>query len=152
MASAPPSKPASESTSSSSPNASPPHGRAARVATLLAVGDAIAFLLFAFIGRRSHGETAGLHSILQVVSTAFPFWLGWIAVGLPTGMYRQGALGTVRTTIKRTAIAWGLAWPLALIIRGIANHEIPPISFALVTLITNGLILSMWRSIAARLA
>ena len=41
----------------------------------LILGDALVFLIFAAIGRRSHGEAAGLDSLLQVALTAAPLAL-----------------------------------------------------------------------------
>src|SRR5689334_1124680 len=49
----------------------------ARRTTLLAAGDALAFMVFAALGRASHSEAAGLDAIMQVAETAAPFAAGW---------------------------------------------------------------------------
>jgi len=50
-----------------------------RIATLI-VGDALAFLVFAAIGRSSHGEATGLAAIPQIALTAAPFAAAWFIV------------------------------------------------------------------------
>jgi Flp pilus assembly protein TadB len=48
--------------------------------------------------------------------------------------------------VIRTAVAWLLAWPVAMLLRGIfVDHGIPPLSFALVVLLFNMLLLLIWR-------
>lgn len=43
---------------------------AGRRTILLVVGDALALMIFAAIGRASHGEEAGLTALAQVAETA----------------------------------------------------------------------------------
>ncbi len=113
----------------------------------LIIGDIIAFLLFAAIGRRSHGEAAGLAAGVQVIETAAPFLLGWFLTAPFTRAYRQVTGPAVMA--RRTALAWLIAWPLGLLLRGLYLSRGIPLSFAIVTLLSNGVILCGWRTFFA---
>jgi hypothetical protein len=48
--------------------------------------------------------------------------------------------------VIRTALAWLLAWPIAMLLRGIfVDHGIPLLSFAIIVLLFNMLLLLVWR-------
>ena len=119
--------------------------------TLLVIGDVLVFLIFSAIGRRSHGEAAGLNSLAQIALTAAPFAAGWFLVSPFVGAFRRGLEIQPRKMAARTALAWLAAWPVGLIIRGFVEKGlpltfvIPPWTFALITLITNMLFLLLWR-------
>jgi len=120
---------------------------------LLVIGDAIAFLIFAAIGRRSHGEAASISSFLQVVGTATPFALGWFIVAPFIGAYRRRQTTGVRNMAQRTALSWVAAWPVALLFRGIAvDRAVPPLTFMLISLISNMVFLEVWRALFAWLS
>lgn len=113
---------------------------------LLIIGDALIFIIFAAIGRRSHDEAAGLSAIVQVIITALPFAAGWFIVSPFIGAYRRGLEVKPRAMAGRTALAWLASWPVALALRGIfVDHGVPPLSFAIVTLISNMILLLIWR-------
>jgi hypothetical protein len=116
-----------------------------RIATLV-VGDALAFLIFAAIGRSSHGEATGLAAIPQIALTAAPFAAAWFIVAPFAGAYRRDLTAQPRKMAIRTILAWLLSWPVAMALRGIfVDHAVPPLSFALITLIFNTFILLIWR-------
>lgn len=121
-----------------------------RVAALI-IGDAIAFMAFAAIGRANHGEAAGLDAILQVAETAAPFAIGWFAVAPLAGAFRSGVVGRPRTMLGRTALAWLLAWPIGLVLRAVIRQTSIPLLFAVITLATVMLILLGWRGAFALL-
>ena len=124
----------------------PPKTSNVRRISTLVVGDALAFLVFAAIGRSSHGEAAGLAAIPQIVLTAVPFAAAWFIVAPFAGAYRQELTAQPRKMAIRTVLAWILSWPVAMALRGIfVDHAVPPISFALITLIFNTFILLIWR-------
>jgi hypothetical protein len=113
---------------------------------LLIIGDALIFIIFATIGRRSHHEAAGLSSLVQVIITALPFAAGWFIVSPFIGAYRRGLEVRPRAMAGRTALAWLASWPLAMALRGIfVDHAVPPLSFALITLVSNTILLLVWR-------
>ncbi|HLG62775.1 MAG TPA: DUF3054 domain-containing protein [Ktedonosporobacter sp.] len=114
---------------------------------MLVVGDAIIFLIFSAIGRRSHNEAAGFDALWQIALTAAPFALGWFLVSPFVGAFRRGLEMQPRKMITRTTLAWTAAWPVGLLIRGLTEQRVPPLSFALITLITNMVLLVLWRGL-----
>jgi len=126
---------------------------------LLVIGDAIVFLIFAAVGRRSHGEAASISSFLQVAGTAAPFALGWFIVAPFIGAYRRRQTTGVGNMAQRTALSWLAAWPVALLFRGIAAllfpstaTVVPPWTFMLISLISNMVFLEVWRVLFAWLS
>ncbi len=122
-----------------------------RTAALVA-GDAVAFLIFAAIGRASHAEGAGLDAIVQVAETAAPFLAAWYAVAPFLGAYRPHQTATPRGMLARTALSWLVAWPIGLGLRALVRHSGIPVSFAIVTFLTVLAILAIWRTIFVLLA
>ena len=127
---------------------------AARVrrSAMLAAGDALAFMVFAALGRASHSEAAGIAAILQIAETAAPFAIGWFVVAPFAGAYRAELTQQPRLMLARSALAWLLAWPIGLLLRALIRQSTIPLSFAIVTLITNMLILLGWRGVFAWLS
>ncbi len=113
---------------------------------MLVIGDLLCFLIFAALGRSSHGEASGFAAIPQIVITALPFAAGWFLVSPFVGAFRHKILAQPRAIVIRTALAWLLAWPVAMLLRGIfVDHGIPPLSFAIIVLLFNMLLLLVWR-------
>ncbi len=134
-----------ERTSTTTLNSSIPEGQqksgAPRIA-LLAIGDALVFIIFAIIGMRSHKVSLTVPSVVQV---AAPFAIGWFLVSPFVGAFRRRITNQPGKMSLRTALAWLIAWPIGLLLRGIIDKEVPPLSFAIVTLITNTIFLQVWR-------
>lgn len=124
----------------------------AKLSVPLALGDIVAFLVFAAIGRASHAEAAGLDAIVQVAETAAPFWLGWMIVAPLLGAYRSDVITAPRAMAGRTALAWLLAWPIGLVLRALIRQSGIPLIFALITGATVMLILLVWRTVFAFMA
>lgn len=129
-----------------SPASGAPASRAdlARIAGLV-VGDAVAFLVFAGLGRETHHEASGLAAIAQVALTATPFALGWFAVSPWLGAFRRARTTAPALMLRTTLLAWLASWPAALLLRWAFTGKVPPVSFALVTLLANALFLCLWR-------
>lgn len=112
----------------------------------LAVGDTLVFLLFSVIGRLSHGERVDPAAFPQVLATAAPFAIGWFIIAPYVGAYRHDVTTQPRRMALRTAFAWLLSLPVGLALRGIfVDHDLPPISFAIVTFVFVMLVLQLWR-------
>lgn len=120
---------------------------------LLVLGDALAFLLFAALGRQSHQEAAGPSALGAIAWTSVPFALGWFVVAPFLGAYRRAATEGPAKMLRRTELAWLAAWPVALLLRWALSqdHQIP-LSFALVVLIANAVLLGAWRTLFAIVA
>jgi hypothetical protein len=129
-----------------------PSGAAGSRTALLVIGDALALLIFAAIGRASHGEDAGLTALAQVAETAAPFIVGWFAVAPLIGAYRADAVGAPSRMLARTALTWLVAWPIGLGLRALIRQTSIPLSFALVTFITVLTIMTLWRGVFALIA
>ena len=113
---------------------------------ILVFGDIVVFLIFAAIGRRSHGEDAGMSAVLQVVTTAVPFLIGWFLVAPFIGAFRRDIMADPLKMARRTALAWLAAWPVAMLLRGLlVDHAIPPWTFWLVAFLSNTIFLQIWR-------
>ncbi len=113
------------------------------------VGDVLVFLIFAVIGRDSHGKSDGLTAIGQIIWTTLPFALSWLLVAPFLGAFRRELMTHPRKMALTTLGAWLAAWPLGVILHFVFEwHVISLIStltFALVTLITNAIFLLIWR-------
>src|SRR5258708_24798668 len=92
-----------------------------RIAVLV-LGDAIAFLVFAAIGRGSHGEASGLTAIPQITLTAFPFSAAWFIIAPFVRPFRRDLAADPRKMAKHTVLARLLCWPVAMALRGIFLH------------------------------
>ena len=116
---------------------------------MLVIGDLICFLIFAALGRNQHREPSGFTAILQIIQTALPFAAGWFLVSPFVGAFRHKILAQPGAMVMRTALAWLLAWPVAMLIRRVfVDHGIPPLQFAqfaIVVLLFNMLLLLTWR-------
>jgi cation transport ATPase len=112
----------------------------------LVIGDLLCFLVFAALGSNTHGEVTGLASIPHIIVTALPFAAGWFLVSPFVGAFRRDIVARPRTMAIRTAVAWLISWPVTLILRGIfVDHGIPPLTFDIVALLFNLLIIEVWR-------
>ena len=113
---------------------------------LLVIGDILCFLIFVALGRNSHGEASGFGAIPQIIVTALPFLAGWFLVSPLVGAFRHKIMAQPKTMVIRTALAWLLAWPVAMLLRGIfVDHGVPPLSFDIIVLVFNMLLLLIWR-------
>jgi hypothetical protein len=112
----------------------------------LVIGDLIVFLVFAAIGRRSHGEAVGLDALLQIVQTALPFAAGWFLVAPFTGAFRRGLENQPGKMLRFTLLSWIAGWAAGFIFRGIfVDYTVPPLTFAIVSFLSNAIFLLIWR-------
>ncbi len=110
---------------------------------ILVVGDIIVFLVFAIIGRRSHSEAS---DIFGPAITALPFAAAWFLVAPFVGAFKRGLERNTGKFALRTFLAWLAAWPVAMLFRGVfVDKGVPPWTFALITLISNTILLQVWR-------
>ena len=110
---------------------------------LLLAGDLLCFLLFAILGLRSHEDGITLGGIARA---ALPFQFGWLLVSLLLG--RSGAAATDSRQVARL---WVPAWALGLVIRTLLFDRTFEVTFAIVSLLVNGVLLMLWRSVLAPL-
>lgn len=116
---------------------------------ILVIGDLLAFLFFGALGRESHGLEVNLGT---AIGAAYPFALAWLVVGLFLGTLRPERAARPLDAVKWAWITWVAAWPVGHFLRSMILQRPVMVSFALVTLGTNLLILSLWRAVYAWLA
>lgn len=110
---------------------------------VLIVGDMLAFLLFGALGRESHGLLVTLET---AAGAAYPFALAWLVVGLFLGTLRPERAARPLDAVKWAWITWVAAWPVGHFLRSMILQRPVIVTFALVTLGTNLLILGLWRA------
>jgi len=112
---------------------------------LAAVIDVALIVVFALIGRSSHGEANGL---LALWTTAYPFLAGWAIAYVTSGAWAR-PLRFWPTGI----VAWILTVFVGMAIRvatgqGVVDGDPLPISFVIVATIVLGVFLLGWRALA----
>jgi hypothetical protein len=111
---------------------------------LLAVGDVVIFMFFAFTGRETHAP-GDPNPIVNALPTLLTFLIGWFAIALVGGVYRSDVIANLRSALLRTLIAWIIAAPIAIIIRAILlSRTAIPWQFVAVTLGLVGSLLLLW--------
>lgn len=114
---------------------------------LLVGGDVAALLLFASIGRVSHGESL---SLAAAFGTAWPFIAGWLGSAALLGGYGPAAQGGNTGAAAGAAVkTWALGIPAGLLIRAATRGYLADPSFIAVSMVANGVLLIGWRTALA---
>lgn len=116
-----------------------------RHAGALAAGDLVAFHIVTAIGLLSHGELTSLGALGEIVQIATPFAAGWFVVAPLLGAYRSDIVAQPRRSLLRVALAWLIALPIGLVLWSIVRQKTVQPAFAIVTFITNLVVLLGWR-------
>jgi hypothetical protein len=119
----------------------------------LVTGDLVAFHIVTAIGLLSHGELTGLGALGEVVQIATPFAAGWFVVAPFVGTYKAEIAAAPRRALPRVALAWLIALPIGLLLWSIVRQKSVQPAFAVVTFVTNLIVLLGWRgafALAAR--
>jgi hypothetical protein len=116
-----------------------------RRAMSLLLGDLVALAFFAILGRNTHDEAVGFEAAQAVTGTAASFLIGWLIASLLNGIRRSQATATVVQMIRTTVTIWIVAYPLAMLVRGIALGRTSPLSFYIVAFLVPLLLLMTWR-------
>lgn len=116
-----------------------------RTAALVA-GDSVALLAFAALGRRSHGEAAGLGALVEVFMTALPFIVGWLAVAPWAGAFDPARTRGLVPMLRATALGWLGGLLLGAAVRAALIGRLSPWTFYAVTFAVALLLLGGWRA------
>lgn len=111
---------------------------------LLLLGDMVCFLIFALLGLRSHEDGITLGGIVRA---ATPFQAGWLLAGLLPAFHERHSAHRTTGVLRR----WLPAWVIGLGLRTLLFDRSFAPTFAIVSLITNLLLLLCWRSLLSRL-
>ena len=103
---------------------------------VLAAVDVAALLGFAAVGKASHSADGSL-DIGAVASVAFPFVTSWLLTSPLTGVYTDDAKdgNVVSESFLKAGKGWIVAIPIGIALRGVIKGYVPPVSFAVVTMI-----------------
>jgi Protein of unknown function (DUF3054) len=107
------------------------------------LGDAMAVVVFAAIGRASHDESTGAHGIWH---TAWPFLLG-AALGLAATAYARTSPTAVRTGVR----VWVWTLVIGMVVRA-ATGAGTAVAFVIVAAIVLAVFLVGWRVLLGRRA
>lgn len=118
---------------------------------VLIAGDLVAFHVVTAIGLLSHGELTGLAALGEIVQIATPFAAGWFVVAPFLGVYRGDVVARPGRVLPRVTLAWLIALPIGLILWSIVRQKTIQPAFAVVTFITNLVVLLGWRGVFALL-
>ena len=121
----------------------------ARRVAILVAGDLVAFNLVTAFGLLSHGELTGFDALGQVVIVAAPFAIGWFLIAPFAGVFRADIAGQPRRILPRAALAWLIALPIGLLLWSLIRQKPVQPAFAVVTFITNLVVLLGWRGVFA---
>lgn len=112
---------------------------------LVLAGDLVCFVIFAVMGLRSHEDGITLSGLVRA---AVPFQVGWIAANAVLGQpskARRGVEGLISSVLK----PFVPAWIIGLVLRTLVfSRDFAP-TFAIVALLTNLLLLGIWRMLVA---
>jgi hypothetical protein len=108
------------------------------------LGDIIALIVFAAIGRQSHNEA---NPIEAVIATAMPFIIGWLLVAWPSGLLVTQPLPR---WVFRTIVFNLAGCGLGLLIRSIWLQREIPLSFAVVSFLATASVLVIARLVHVR--
>lgn len=111
----------------------------------LAVGDLIAFLTFAAIGRFRHQEGIDLGAIIE---TSLPFLLPWLAISPFLGAYSREATSSQGVKVATGILpGWVLTLASAFLVRYYEKGYPPPTPFMIVSAAATFALLFGWRSL-----
>lgn len=116
-----------------------------RRAVFLLAGDLVALALFAILGRNAHDEAIGFGAVWAVAGTAAPFLVAWLFAWSLFNARSPQATSTVALMVRATLTTWVAAYPLAMLVRGLALGRTSPLSFYIVAFVVPLLLLLAWR-------
>lgn len=111
--------------------------------TILLVGDLFGIMLFSYFGRIDHGMQA---SVAGIMSTARPFVIAWLLVGVIRRMFAEAAYANPLLAARNAVMTWVFAGPVAIVLRMIILERPFVWSFLVVATLANMLVSSVWRA------
>uniref|UniRef100_A0A803NYI6 Transmembrane protein n=1 Tax=Cannabis sativa TaxID=3483 RepID=A0A803NYI6_CANSA len=113
---------------------------------LFAGGDVLALIVFAAIGRFSHGFSV---FDAETLRTADPFIAGWFLSAYFLGGYGEDGRGMngLSKGVTATVKSWAVGIPLGIAIRAVTSGHFPAYPFILVTMGSTAVLLTGWRAI-----
>lgn len=117
-----------------------------KINPLVAIGDVILLLAFAYGGEVSHELYFPDSLILSVIHAALPFALVWFPVAFLVGALADPRTARPIDVLARGLEAWLIAAPLAIVVRGwLIDRAVIPMAFLIVTYVLGSAFLLGWR-------
>lgn len=114
------------------------------------IGDVFVIVLFVVIGQVSHGAQPW-QKPWMVAETTLPFLVGWLVVTPLARAYQEENRSSPVTAARTAVIAWVGAAAVANLLRSTSLVKgNASVSFYLVTIVTGGLMLGVWRYLRTR--
>lgn len=116
---------------------------------VLAVGDLLAVLVFVVAGLSTHGTDPAARPghLLWVL---FPFLIGLAVATTVGGLYTRDAISSPKRAVASIVPAWIAAVVIAMAFRATALFPgNAALTFAAVSVVVGGSLLSVWRLVAA---
>ncbi|XP_028806924.1 uncharacterized protein LOC114761670 [Neltuma alba] len=113
---------------------------------LFAGGDVMALILFAAIGRFSHGLST---FDIETLKTADPFIAGWFLSAYFLGGYGEDGRGMngLSKGVIATAKSWALGIPIGIMIRAATTGHFPNYGFIFVSMGSTAVLLTTFRAL-----
>ena len=111
--------------------------------TVVILGDIAVFALFVLFGKAEHGVTLSE----ALFRTALPFGIIWLISSPWIGAYKASTLTDLRTMLRKIPLIWLLCGLVGLFARTVFTGQSLIMSFALVAIIVQGVLLLSWRAI-----
>ncbi|XP_054797728.1 uncharacterized protein LOC129302875 [Prosopis cineraria] len=113
---------------------------------LFAGGDVMALILFAAIGRLSHGLST---FDVETLKTADPFIAGWFLSAYFLGGYGEDGRGMngLSKGVIASAKSWALGIPIGIVIRAATTGHFPNYGFILVSMGSTAVLLTTFRAL-----
>ena len=106
-------------------------------------GDIAVFLAFVIFGKTEHEIALGQ----ALLRTALPFGFIWVVSSPWLGAYRASTLYNLRTMAWKIPLIWLLCGLVALVGRAVLTDASLILSFAVVSIAVQGVMLISWRGV-----
>ena len=110
---------------------------------VVVAGDVSVFLAFVIFGKAEHEITLGQ----ALIRTALPFGFVWFTGSPCLGAYNASTLNNLSTMAWKIPLIWLLCGLIALIGRALLTDASLILSFAIVSIAVQGVLLISWRGI-----
>ena len=113
--------------------------------TALIIGDAVVITFFVLVGLNNHEGV----SLTGWARNAIPFTTSWLVVGSVLGVFRPKIAGSLTSILPRIVLAWPIAAMIGLVARYLILGHGLEVSFIVVTIVTNLVLLLIVRTVYA---
>ena len=116
---------------------------------ILYLGAVLFIIIFAIIGRQSHGMSTGMAAVGDIFNTAAPFIMGWLLVAPWFGAYQPEAWQDARSAVLSVLKPIIPALIVGILLRALFEGGFSPVVFYFVAGAAMLLLLIIWRLIYA---